>query len=115
MIATITNAAMVPPKLMPGVSRNPGVYSGNSAEQAEADDAEDPLLRPARDRPTTAAGRHPGASRRCAVASSTLLVAHARAFPRLSPSMPVGRISSTRTSSTNATTSRHWVPNTACP
>ena len=26
--------------------------------------------------------------------------------------MPVGRNSSTRTSSTKATTSRHWVPNT---
>ncbi len=60
MIATITNAAMVPPKLMPGVSRNPGVCNGNNAEQDEADDAEDPLRPADSDRPTTAAGRHPG-------------------------------------------------------
>ena len=31
MIATIANWAMVPPKLIPGVSRNGGVYSGSNA------------------------------------------------------------------------------------
>src|SRR3954454_9743618 len=31
MIATMANCAMVPPKLMPGVSRNGGVCSGSSA------------------------------------------------------------------------------------
>ena len=30
MMATMANCAMVPPKLMPGVSRKPGVYNGNS-------------------------------------------------------------------------------------
>ena len=33
MIAIITKAAMVPPKLIPGVSMKPGVYSGSSASR----------------------------------------------------------------------------------
>src|SRR4051812_47365 len=41
--------------------------------------------------------------------------AHARAFPRDSPSRPVGRKSRIRISRTNATTSFHWVPTIADP
>ncbi len=46
MIATIANCAMVPPKLMPGVSRNGGVYSGSSASAPKTRHAEAPLLHP---------------------------------------------------------------------
>ena len=47
MSATIANCAMVPPKLIPGVSRNAGGYSGKQRQQHESDHAEQPLLGPA--------------------------------------------------------------------
>ncbi len=105
MIAIIANCAMVPPKLIPGgVSRKPGgVYSGNSPRSRNSTAPEDPLARTAELRPPLAQA----VSRRehGAPPAARLLMSHARAFPpRLSPSMPVGRINSTSTSSTNATT-----------
>ena len=36
MMATIANWAIVPPKLMPGVFRNDGVYNGRSANAPNA-------------------------------------------------------------------------------
>ncbi len=107
MIAIIANWAIVPPKLMPGVSMKPGVNSGDSAIPANRTMPNTHFW--GRDRPS-----HQSVTRVHALAD-LVRTAHTRAFPRLSPSMPVGRISSTSTSSTNATTSRHCVPKTACP
>ena len=76
-------------------------------DPGEQDDPEHPFLSAGQTVPPV---HHAGPDR-----ARLLDSAHARAFPRLSPSIPVGRTSSTSTSSTNATTSRHCVPNTACP
>ena len=119
MIATIANCAIVPPKLMFGVFRNGGGNSGSRANNPKPMTPKPHFC--TRDRRSHHwRSPSPGAinlsdqvDARSAFGFS--FGAHALAFPRLSPSIPVGRISSTRTRSTNATTSRHWVPNTACP
>ena len=75
-------------------------------EQAESEHTEYPLLHPAQARPPPAQPS-PGPAGGCRGSPPGIGVRHALAFPRLSPSIPVGRISSTRTNRTKATTSRH--------
>src|SRR5215218_3545591 len=86
MIATIANCAMVPPKLMPGVSRNGGVYSGSRATAPNSSAPKTHFW--LRDRPSHQVRRpSPGARRRFARASLACDFSLMRSPRRLGPRM----------------------------
>ena len=68
MIATMANCAMVPPKLIPGVFRNGGVYSGSRATTPNSSTPKPHFC--TRDRPSHHCRRPSPGATLCAIASA---------------------------------------------